>query len=88
MVVGQSLNVLVVVALINSIISLVYYGRLVKVMYFDAPLKDDHLSTPIGLSSSIALMTAALIVITFAAQLVLAATSPAANSLLAFLLGR
>jgi len=87
-VVGQSLNVLVVVALINSIISLVYYGRLVKVMYFDAPLKDDHLSTSIGLSSSIALMTAALIVITFAAQLVLAVTSPAANSLLAFLLGR
>ena len=87
-VVGQSLNVLVVVALINSIISLVYYGRIVKVMYFDAPLKEDHLTTPAGLSTSIALMTAALIVITFAAQLVLAATSPAANSLLAFLLGR
>lgn len=85
---GQFLNVLVVVALINSIISLVYYGRIVKAMYFDAPLKEDHLSTPIGLSSSIALTTAALIVITFAAQLVLAATSPAANSLLAFLLGR
>jgi NADH-quinone oxidoreductase subunit N len=87
-VVGQCLNVLVVVALINTIISLVYYGRVVKSMYFDAPLKEDHLSTPIGLSSSIALMTAALIVITFAAQLVLAATTPAANSLLAFLLGR
>src|SRR6266568_56873 len=87
-VIGQCLNVLVVVALINTIISLVYYGRVVKSMYFDAPLKEDHLSTPIGLSSSIALMTAALIVITFAAQLVLAATTPAANSLLAFLLGR
>lgn len=85
---GQFLNILVVVALINSIISLVYYGRIVKAMYFDAPLKEDHLSTPLGLSSSIALTTAALIVITFAAQLVLAATSPAANSLLAFLLGR
>ncbi len=85
---GQLLNVLVVVALINSIISLVYYGRVVKAMYFDAPLKEDHLSTPIGLSTSITLTTAALIVITFAAQLVLAATSPAANSLLAFLLGR
>src|SRR6266705_2992088 len=83
-VIGQCLNVLVVVALINTIISLVYYGRVVKSMYFDAPLKEDHLSTPIGLSSSIALMTAALIVITFAAQLVLAATTPAANSLLAF----
>src|SRR5436309_3698509 len=87
-VIGQCLNVLVVVALINSIISLVYYGRVVKAMYFDAPLKEDHLSTPIGLSTSITLTTAALVVITFAAQLVLAATSPAANSLLAFLLGR
>ena len=87
-VIGQCLNVLVAVALINTIISLVYYGRVVKSMYFDAPLKEDHLSTPIGLSTSIALMTAALIVITFAAQLVLAATTPAANSLLAFLLGR
>jgi NADH-quinone oxidoreductase subunit N len=87
-VVGQWLIVLVVVALINSIISLVYYGRVVKSMYFDAPLKEDHLSTPIGLSSSIVLMTAALIVITFAAQVILAATSPAANSLLAFLLGK
>jgi NADH-quinone oxidoreductase subunit N len=86
--VGTWLYVLVVVALINTIISLVYYGRIVKAMYFDAPLKEDHLTTPLGLSSSIALTTAALIVITFVAQLVLAAASPAANSLLAFLLGR
>ncbi len=35
-VIGQCLNVLVVVALINTIISLVYYGRVVKSMYFDA----------------------------------------------------
>jgi hypothetical protein len=40
------------------------------------------------LSASITLTTAALIVITFAAQLVLGATSPAAHSLLAFLLGQ
>src|SRR3989442_13688614 len=85
---GTGQTVLVVVALINSIISLVYYGRIVKAMYFDAPLKEDHLTTPIGLSSSIAFTTAALIVITFAAQVVLLATSPAANSLLAFLAGR
>jgi len=70
------------------VVSLVYYGRLVKVMYFDAPLKEDHLTTPIGLSSSIALTTAALVVITFAAQVVLLIANPAANSLLAFLPGR
>src|SRR5438876_4701572 len=87
-VVGQWLTILVVVALINTIISLVYYGRVVRAMFFEAPVKADHLTMPIGLTSSITLTTAALIVITFVAQLVLAATSPAANSLLAFLVGK
>ena len=85
---SQGLSWLVVIALINTVVSLVYYGRLVKVMYFDAPLKEDHLTTPMGLSSSIALTTAALIVITFAAQVVLLIANPAANSLLAFLPGK
>ncbi len=82
---GSGQTWLVVIALINTIVSVVYYGRIIKAMYFDAPLKEDHLTTPIGLSSSIALTTAALIVITFAAQVVLAAASPAANSLLVFI---
>src|SRR5437868_8768644 len=85
---GLGQNWLVIIALLNSIVSLVYYGRVVKAMYFDAPLKEDHLVTPLGLSTSIALTTAALMVITFAAQLVLGAASPAAGSLLAFLLGK
>jgi NADH-quinone oxidoreductase subunit N len=85
---SQGLTWLVVIALINTVVSLVYYGRIVKSMYFDAPLKEDHLTTPMGLSSSIALTTAALIVITFAAQVVLYIANPAANSLLAFLPGR
>jgi NADH-quinone oxidoreductase subunit N len=85
---GQGLYWLVVIALINTVVSLVYYGRIVKAMYFDAPLKEDHLSTSMGLSSSITLATAALIVITFAAQVVLLLANPAANSLLAFLPGR
>ena len=81
---GEGLSWLVVIALLNTTVSLVYYGRIVKAMYFDAPVKEDHLTTPIGLSSSIALTTAALVVITFAATLVLQLTGPAAN-LLAFL---
>ena len=85
---GQGLYWLVVIALINTVVSLVYYGRIVKAMYFDAPLKEDHLTTPLSLSSSIALTTAAVIVITFAAQVVLLIANPAANSLLAFLPGR
>ncbi len=81
---GEGLSWLVVIALLNTAVSLVYYGRIVKAMYFDAPLKEDHLTTPIGISSSITLTTAALVVITFAASLVLQLTGPAAN-LLAFL---
>lgn len=85
---GLGLNWLVIIALINSIVSLVYYGRVVKVMFFDAPVKEDHLTTPAGLSTSIALMTAALIVITFVAQGILTVAGPAASGLLAFLAGR
>jgi proton-translocating NADH-quinone oxidoreductase chain N len=85
---SEGLSWLVIIALINTVVSLVYYGRLVKVMYFDAPLKEDHLSTPMGLSSSIALTTASLIVLTFAAQVVWLLANPAANSLLAFLPGK
>lgn len=81
---GEGLSWLVIIALLNTAVSLVYYGRVVKAMYFDAPAKEDHLTTPMGLSSSIALTTAALVVITFAASLVLELTGPAAN-LLAFL---
>src|SRR6266702_3943939 len=75
---------LVVIGLLNSVISMVYYGRIVKAMYFDPPPKPDHLPTPIGLSSSITLTTAALIVITFAASIILGLANPAATSLLTF----
>lgn len=81
---GEGLQWLVVIALLNTVVSLVYYGRIVKAMYFDASPKEDHLTTPIGISSSITLTTAALVVITFAATLILQLTGPAAN-LLAFL---
>lgn len=79
---GLGQSGLVIVALLNSVVSLVYYGRIVKVMFFDAPKKEDHLVTPIGLGTSITLATAALLVITVAVQLLLAAAGPAAGSLL------
>lgn len=85
---GEGQTLLVVIALLNSIVSLVYYGRIIKAMYFDAPLKEGRIATPIGLATSISLTAAALIVITFASQVILAIANPAANSLLAFLVGR
>jgi NADH-quinone oxidoreductase subunit N len=79
---SAGLSWLVIIALLASVVSLVYYGRVVKAMYFDAPLKEDRLSMPLGIGSSITLTTAALIVLTFAASVILAATNPAAISLL------
>ena len=85
---GLGLNWLVIIALLNSIVSLVYYGRIIKSMYFDAPLKQDRLTTPIGLGTSITFAAAALVILTVAAQFIINAATPAASSLLAFLLGR
>lgn len=76
---------LVVIALLNSIVSLVYYGRVIKAMFFDAPVKEDRLVTPFGLGTAIALTSAALLVITAAVQFVLDAAGPAAISLLSLL---
>jgi NADH-quinone oxidoreductase subunit N len=73
---GQSW--LVIIALLNTIISLVYYGRLVKAMFFDAPVKADRLVTPPSLGVAITLTTAALLVLFFAAQVILNIVTPAA----------
>jgi NADH-quinone oxidoreductase subunit N len=83
----SGLQWLVIVALLNTIVSLVYYGRIVKAMYFDAPPRNDRLVAPAGLMTSITLTSAALLVITVAAQAILNASTPAASSLLAFLAG-
>ncbi|BCL82960.1 NADH-quinone oxidoreductase subunit N [Ktedonobacteria bacterium brp13] len=77
---------LVIVALLNSVISLVYYGRIVKSMFFDAPLKKDHLVPSLGLSTSITLATVALIVLTIIVGVVLDAANPAAYNLFATLI--
>lgn len=76
---------LVVIALLNSIVSLVYYGRIVKAMFFDEPVKNDRLTMPLSLGVSLTLATAALLVLTVAAQFVLNVATPAAASLLTFL---
>jgi NADH-quinone oxidoreductase subunit N len=85
---GEGLGWLVIIALLNTVVSLVYYGRIVKSMYFDAPVKEDYIRPSPSITTSIVLTTAALIVIFFAAQIVLAAANPSASSLLSYLLGK
>ena len=79
---------LVIIALLNSVVSLVYYGRIIKSMFFDAPVKQDRLVAPFGIGASLTFATASLVVLFFIAQFILDAASPAASSLLAFLAGR
>jgi NADH-quinone oxidoreductase subunit N len=73
---------LVVLALLNSIVSLVYYGRVVKTMFFDEPAKPDHLKTPLGLGVALVFTSAGLVVLTFIAQLILEAAQFAAGKLM------
>src|SRR5579859_1466579 len=79
---------LVIIALLNSIISLVYYGRLIKTMFFDAPAKEDRLVPSFGVGTAITLASAALLVLFVAVPVVLDIASPAAGSLLASLVGK
>jgi NADH-quinone oxidoreductase subunit N len=72
---------LVVVALLNSIVSLVYYGRIVKAMFFDEPPKKDHLITPVGLGTALVFSTVALLVLLVAAPWALKLAHLAAISL-------
>ena len=72
---------LVVVALLNSIVSLVYYGRIVKVMFFDEPAKKDRLITPVGLATALVFASVALLVLLVASPWILNLTHLAAVSL-------
>ncbi len=72
---------LVVVALLNSIVSLVYYGRIVKVMFFEEPAKQDHLITPVGLATTLVFASVALLVLLVASPWILSLTHLAAVSL-------
>jgi NADH-quinone oxidoreductase subunit N len=83
---GLGQYALVIVALLSSVISLVYYGRIVKVMFFDAPAKEDRLVTSPSLSASITIATAGLVVLFFVVSAVLPLAVNAATPLLASLI--
>ncbi|MBE3561085.1 MAG: NADH-quinone oxidoreductase subunit N [Ktedonobacteraceae bacterium] len=79
---------LVVIALLNTVVSLVYYGRVIKAMFFDAPVKAGRLTTSLSLGTSLAFASAALLVLFVIVQLVLNAAFPAASSLLVMIGGK
>lgn len=81
----QGLTWLVIVAVLNSAISMVYYLRLVKLMYFNQPEKVVQFKASPSLSLSLWVCALGILAITPLVGILLAQAQPAASSLMAFL---
>lgn len=75
---------LALIALICSVVSLVYYGRIIKAMFFDEPAEEGRLAPGFSLNLTITLASAALIVFFVGINIILVPALEAAKSLLAF----
>jgi NADH-quinone oxidoreductase subunit N len=80
---GAGLPWLVILALINSTISMVYYVNIVWRMFVVKPARQDRLSTPLSVSTSVWVTTAAVIALTIAFGWLLTQTQLGATSLFA-----
>ncbi|HEX6779394.1 MAG TPA: hypothetical protein VF099_14385, partial [Ktedonobacterales bacterium] len=81
----QGLTWLVVFGVINSLISIGYYGYLVYVMFVGQPTKEGHISSTSALNLALAISSIGIIVVTILTQFFLNQAQIAAQSLLAFL---
>ena len=81
----QGLTWLVVIAVLNSLISMGYYGYLVYIMFVKPPLKEGHISSTPALNIALAVSTVGIIVVTILTQLLLTQAQIGAQGLAAFL---
>jgi NADH-quinone oxidoreductase subunit N len=81
----QGLTWLVVIGVINSLISMGYYGYLVYAMFVKPPLKEGHISSTPSLNTALAISTAGIIVATFLTQFLITQSNVGAAALGAFL---
>lgn len=82
---GSALTWLVLLGLINSAISMVYYVNIVWRMYVAEPAKQDRLSTPPSLAISMAVAVVGIIGLTIAFPWLLGQAGASASTLFAFL---
>lgn len=82
---NQGLTWLVVFGVINSLISIGYYGYLVYVMFVGQPTKEGHIGSTSALNLALAISSVGIIVVTILTQFFLIQAQIAAQSLLAFL---
>jgi len=81
----QGLTWLVVFGVINSLISMGYYGYLVYAMFVRPPLKEGHISSSFSLNTALAISAVGIIVVTFLTQVILSQSQIGAAALAAFL---
>lgn len=81
----QGLEWLVVIGVINSLISMGYYGYLVYIMFVKPPQKEGHISSSLSLNTALAISAVGIIVVTILTQFFLAQSQIGANSLISFL---
>jgi NADH-quinone oxidoreductase subunit N len=81
----QGLTWLVVIAVLNSAVSLVYYLRIVRMMYFSQPVKPGYFTASGSLSAALGISAIGVLVMTPLVGVLLAQAQPAANSLFSFL---
>jgi NADH-quinone oxidoreductase subunit N len=80
---GAGLPWLVILALLNSTVSMVYYVNVVWRMFVAKPAREDRLSTPLTVATSVWVTTAAVIALTVAFGWLLTQTVQGATSLFA-----
>ena len=81
----QGLTWLVVIGVLNSLISMGYYGYIVYAMFVKNPLKEGHISSTPALNTALAISSVGIIAVTFLTQFMLNQAQIGAQSLAAFL---
>jgi NADH-quinone oxidoreductase subunit N len=81
----QGLTWLVVVGVLNSLVSMGYYGYLVYAMFVKEPLKEGHISSTRPLNLALAISSIGIIVVTILTSVLLDQANIGAQGLAAFL---
>ncbi len=81
----QGLTWLVVIGVLNSLVSMGYYGYLVYAMFVKPPLKEGHISSTPALNTALAVSSVGIIVVTILTQFLLTQAQIGAQGLAAVL---
>lgn len=81
----QGLTWLVIIGVLNSLVSMGYYGYLVYAMFVKPPIKEGHISSTPALNTALAISSVGIIVVTILTQFLLTQAQIGAQGLAAVL---